>query len=171
MQFASTGKAKTKEESKRKSRAKARRLQDFFGGIELAVFARVEERHVGVRALVAQIDFATVKGLRVNVNADGALIEFGKIDHFVNGLDGIHIRRMRGVEIVGIRRNDFASALRGVALIHAVVLHAEAADGRGHPAVLVAMIVDAAVLADFPADGHALEEIVLENQIARVAAL
>jgi len=36
---------------------------------------------------------------------------------------------------------------------------------------LVAMIVDAAVLADFPADGHALEEIILENQIARVAAL
>jgi hypothetical protein len=35
---------------------------------------------------------------------------------------------------------------------------------------LIAMIVDAAVLADFPADGHALEEIVLENQIARVIA-
>src|SRR6266404_2795145 len=171
MQFASTGKAKTKEESKRKSRAKARRLQDFFGGIELAVFAGVEERHVGVRALVAQIDFATVERLRVNVNADGALVEFREIDYFVNGLDGIHIRRMRGVEIVGIRRNDFASAVRNVALIDAIVLHAEAADGRGHPAALVAMIVDAAVLADFPADGHALEEIVLENQIARVAAL
>lgn len=30
------------------------------------------------------------------------------------------------------------------------------------------MIVDAAVLADFPADGHALEKIVFENEIARV---
>src|SRR6266850_6295293 len=106
MQFASTGKAKTKEESKRKSRAKARRLQDFFVGIELAVFAGVEERNVGVRALVAQIDFATVKGLRIDVNADGAPIEFGKIDHFVDGLDGIHIGGMRGIEIVGIGRND-----------------------------------------------------------------
>lgn len=32
------------------------------------------------------------------------------------------------------------------------------------------MIMDAAMLADFPADGHALEEIVLENEIARVIA-
>jgi hypothetical protein len=33
------------------------------------------------------------------------------------------------------------------------------------------MIVDAAVLADFPADGHALEEIVFENEVAGVVAL
>ncbi len=33
------------------------------------------------------------------------------------------------------------------------------------------MIVDAAVLADFPANGHTLEEIVFENEIARVIAL
>ena len=32
------------------------------------------------------------------------------------------------------------------------------------------MIVDAAELADFPADGHAFEEVVLENQVARVVA-
>jgi hypothetical protein len=33
------------------------------------------------------------------------------------------------------------------------------------------MIVDAAVLANFPADGHALEEIVFENEVACVVAL
>src|ERR1700690_3268976 len=33
------------------------------------------------------------------------------------------------------------------------------------------MIVDAAVLSDFPADGHALEKLVLENQIPRVIPL
>ena len=33
------------------------------------------------------------------------------------------------------------------------------------------MIVDAAVLADFPAYGHALEEIIFEDEIARVIAL
>ncbi len=32
------------------------------------------------------------------------------------------------------------------------------------------MIVDAAELADFPADGHAFEHVVLENQVAGVAA-
>jgi hypothetical protein len=30
------------------------------------------------------------------------------------------------------------------------------------------MIVDAAVLANFPANGHALEEVILENEIPRV---
>ena len=33
------------------------------------------------------------------------------------------------------------------------------------------MIVDAAGLADLPADGHALEDIVLEDEIAGVVAL
>jgi hypothetical protein len=33
------------------------------------------------------------------------------------------------------------------------------------------MIVDTRELADFPADGHALEEIIFENEIASVAAL
>lgn len=33
------------------------------------------------------------------------------------------------------------------------------------------MIVDAAVLADFPADGHAFEEIIFEDEIARVIPL
>jgi len=32
------------------------------------------------------------------------------------------------------------------------------------------MIVNAAVLADFPADGHTLEKVVLENEIASVVA-
>jgi len=34
-------------------------------------------------------NLATVEGLRVNVNADGALIEFRRIDDFVDGLDRI----------------------------------------------------------------------------------
>jgi hypothetical protein len=77
---------------------------------------------------------------------------------------------MRGVKIVGIGRNNFASALSDVAAIHTIVLHTETADGRGHPAILIAVVVDAAMLPDFPANGHALEEIILENQIAGVAA-
>jgi hypothetical protein len=57
----------------------ARALQEFFVGMELAVFAGVMERDVGVGAFIAVIDFAHVEGLGVNVNADGALIVFGKI--------------------------------------------------------------------------------------------
>jgi hypothetical protein len=36
---------------------------------------------------------------------------------------------------------------------------------------LVAVIVDAAELADLPADGHALEDLVLENEVASVISL
>jgi len=36
-------------------------LQEFFGGVQFAVFAGVEERDVGVGALVAEIDFANCR--------------------------------------------------------------------------------------------------------------
>ena len=78
---------------------------------------------------------------------------------------------MRAVHFVDFRGNDFTSAAGGVFFVDAEILDFQAADGRGHPAVLVAMIVNAAVLADFPADGHTLEEIVFENKIASVIAL
>jgi len=51
-------------------------LQKFFVGVELAVFAGVVERDVAVSAAFALIDFATVKGLGIDVDAYGALIEF-----------------------------------------------------------------------------------------------
>jgi len=43
--------------------------------------------------------------------------------------------------------------------------------GRGHPTILIAMVVNAAGLADLPTDGHALEDFVLEDEIASVVAL
>jgi hypothetical protein len=64
-----------------------------------------------------------------------------------------------------------AGAARGIAVFHAEVFHLQAADGNSRPAILVAVIVDAAGLAGFPADGDGLEESALENQVARVAAL
>ena len=78
---------------------------------------------------------------------------------------------MSAVHFVDFRGNNFASAAGSVFLFDAKILDFQTADGSGHPAILVAMIVDAAVLADFPADGHALEEIVFENEIAGVIAL
>ncbi len=77
---------------------------------------------------------------------------------------------MRSVHLVDFRGNDFAGAAGGIFFIDAEILDFQAADGGGHPAVLIAMIVDAAVLSNFPTDGHALEEIVFENEIAGVIA-
>src|SRR5437879_4857101 len=78
---------------------------------------------------------------------------------------------MGGIEVVKFGGDNVASARGGVAVDHAIILDAQAADGRGHPAILVAMIVDAAVLADVPAKRHAFKQIVAENEIARVISL
>jgi hypothetical protein len=146
-------------------------LQKFFGGIEFAVFASVVERNVGIGALFAEIDLARIEGLGIDVDADGALAEFGQIEDLVDGLEGIDVGRMGGVHLVDIGGDDATCAVGGVAVIHAEILDLQTADGSRHPTVLVAMIVDAAGLAYFPADGHALEDVVLENEIAGVIAL
>ena len=58
-----------------------------------------------------------------------------------------------------------------VALIHAKILHAQTSDGRNHPAILVAMVVNAADLADIPTDRHHFKEIAFVNQVSCVMAL
>ena len=80
-------------------------------------------------------------------------------------MDGVH-----GIHFVDFRGNDFAGAAARVFFIDAEILDFQAAYRGGHPAVLITVIVDAAVLSYFPADGHALEEIVFENEIAGVIA-
>src|SRR5215469_2544737 len=126
--------------------------------------------HVGVRSSVHGINFATGIGMRVDVDAGGALVEFGEVEDLMDGffaLDGagvvvVHVVRTAGTEIAG--------ALSAVLIFDAKILDAEFADGDGHPAILSAMIVDAADLADFPADGHDFEKIAFEDEISRVVA-
>jgi hypothetical protein len=106
------------------------------------------------------------------VNADGALIVFGEIENLVNGFEWIDVTRIGGIHFVDISRHEPTRAGmigKRVAVFDAEVLDFEAADRRGHPAILIAMIVDAGKLADFPANRHAFEEIILEDEIAGVA--
>jgi hypothetical protein len=146
-------------------------LQKFLVGVELAVFAGVVERDVAIGALFTRVDFASVEGLGIYVDAYGALVEFGQVQDLVDGLERIDVDGMGAIHFVNFRGNDLTGAARGVFFVDAKILDFQAADGSGHPAVLVAMIVDAAVLAYFPADGHALEEVVFENEIAGVVSL
>ena len=141
--------------------------------MELAVFAGVVERDVGIGAFVAVIDFTHIERFGIDVDADGALIEFGKIQNLVDGFERIDVGRVCRVHLINIGRDEIACSavlFIGMAILNTKVLHFQAADRSGHPAILVAMIVDAAELADFPADGHAFEHVVLENQVAGVAA-
>ena len=61
-------------------------LQELFVGVELAEFAGVVEGDVAVSAAFALIDFATVEGLGIDVDAYGALIEFGQVQNLMDGL-------------------------------------------------------------------------------------
>ena len=88
----------------------------------------------------------------------------------MDGLQGVDVGGMGSVHFIDFSGNDFASSAVCVFLFDAEILDFQAADGSGHPTVLVAMIVDAAVLADFPTDGHAFEDRVFENEIAGVVA-
>src|SRR6266852_8157983 len=148
-----------------------RALQEVCGGVKFAVFAGVVEGDVAIGAFLAKIDLASVELPGVDVDADGALVEFGEIQNLMDGLERVDIGRMRGVHFVDVGRNDAASAARAITIVNAEILDLQPADGRGHPAILIAMVVNAAGLADLPADGHALEDFVFEDEIASVVAL
>ena len=60
-------------------------LQKLFVRVELAVLAGVVEGDVAVGAFFLGVDFAGVEGLGIDVNADGALSEFRKIQNLVDG--------------------------------------------------------------------------------------
>jgi hypothetical protein len=77
---------------------------------------------------------------------------------------------MGSIHVIDIRGHDFAGTAPGVALLDAIVLYPQAADGHGHPAILITMIMNTAMLANSPANGHALEYFVFENQVTGVAA-
>src|SRR5437016_3461649 len=89
----------------------------------------------------------------------------------MNGLERVDVGRMSGVHFIDVGWNNAAGAARAVAVVNTKILDLQPADGRGHPAVLIAMVVNAAGLADLPTDGHAFEDFVLEDEIARVVAL
>lgn len=59
--------------------------------MELAVFASVVEWDVAVSSLFELINFTGVERLRIDVNANGALIVLGEIEDLVNGFEGIYV--------------------------------------------------------------------------------
>jgi hypothetical protein len=139
--------------------------------VELAIFAGVVERDVAVGAAFPLIDFATVEWLGVDVDAYGALLEFRQVQDLMDGLERIDVDRVGPVHFVDFGGDDFAGTAVGVLFLDPEILYFQPADRSGHPAVLIAMIVDPAVLANFPANSHTLEQIVLENQIPCVVSL
>ena len=145
-------------------------LEKLFVGTQFAVLAGVVQRNVGVSSFIAVVDFAHIERLGIDVDADSALLKFGQIQNLVNRFERIHVGGMRRIHFVRVGGSEVTSVFRGVVLLDAEILYFQAADRGRHPAILVAMIVNAAELADFPADGHTFEHVVPENQVAGVTA-
>src|ERR1700733_8033185 len=104
------------------------------------------------------------------MHAGSSLSEFRKIQHLMNGFFGLNHRGMLGIHIVSVGRDEMASGVSSVATINEEILHAQTADGRRHPAILAAMIMNAANLSDIPTDGHDFEELTFVNQVSCVVA-
>ena len=85
-------------------------LQEFFVGVEFAVFAGVVEGDVAVGAFFFGVDFATVEGFRVDVDADGALVEFRQIQNLMNRFERIDVDGVGAIHFVDFGGNDFAGA-------------------------------------------------------------
>lgn len=90
--------------------------------MKFAVLAGVVEGDVAVGAFFLRVDFATVEGLGVDVNADGALIKFRQVQDLVNGFERIDVDGVRSIHFVDFRWNDFAGAVGGVFLFDAKIL-------------------------------------------------
>src|SRR5277367_3480503 len=129
------------------------------------------QRDICVCAFIHGIHFAGIVRIRIDVHAGRGLIEFRQILHLVDGLFGTHDGGMRRIHSVGIGGDQLTAAVRGVLIFHAEILHAQTADGRDHPAILAAMIMDAAELADIPADREDFKEFAFVDQIPGVVAV
>ena len=125
--------------------------------------AGVVEGDVGIGVAFALVDFAGVEGFGVDVDADGALIEFGEIEDLVDRFERIDVGGMSGVHVIDVRGSEMAGAIGRIFVRDMKILDPEFADGGRHPTILIAMIVDAAGLAHLPTDRHTFEDFIFEN--------
>jgi len=99
---------------------------------------------------------------------NGALIGLPRVDDTVHRIAGIDGARMCWRQFHGVRRNEAAFSRGEILKFEMKVFDLEAADGGGHPTILVAMVVHGANLAGLPADGEEFVELGFIDEVARV---
>ena len=119
-------------------------------------------------AVLGRIDHATIERAGVNVEADGALVEFAGIEDAMDGLERINGAGMRGIHLDGVSGFDRAFAEGKVLINHMKVFDQQTPERDSHPTVLVAMVVHGTGLADLPADGEQFIERSFVDQVAGV---
>jgi hypothetical protein len=136
--------------------------------LRFAVFSGEVERNFSAGALLGGVDDASVERTGIHVNADGALVEFSRIENAMHGLERIDGAGMRDVHLDDFGGLDGAFAAGNILMDNVEILHQQTAGGDGHPAILVAVVVDGAGLADLPTDGHQFVKRSFVDEVAGV---
>jgi len=104
--------------------------------------------------------------LRVDVNANGAVVVFGEIQYLMDGFFKLDLSRktVRHLKRIGLAKLTVTAGF--IDLFDSEVL--QSADRNGHPAALLTVIMNARHLTLVPADSHHLETIVLVDKVARI---
>src|SRR5271170_6079494 len=137
-------------------------------GGEQAEFAGVRQSDRFVAFGFEVVNLACVKGAGVNVESDRAGGEGRRVDDNVDWLLGVNLGRILGVDDIAFRGSEFTKLRRGVLADEAVVLHLYFTEGYTHPATLIGVVVDPALLPDLPADGDEIEERRVKDEVSSV---
>jgi hypothetical protein len=122
--------------------------------LRLSIFGVEVELYCPACPLFGRVHHAGIEGPRIHVQADGALVEFARIHHAMNGIGWVDGAGMRDIHLDRVGGFEPAGSTIQVLMNEMKIFHVQTADGNGHPAILVAMIVHRTGLADLPANGH-----------------
>jgi len=134
----------------------------------MAEFAGVGQAYRLIALRFEVVDLALVEGPGVDVECDRSGGEGRRVDQKMNWLAGINLGGVAGVDDVAVRRGEFTEAGRGVQTDDVVVLHLYLAKSDTHPAALIRVVVNPALVPDLPTESHEIKERRVEDEISSV---
>jgi hypothetical protein len=122
--------------------------------LRLSIFSVEVKLNYSACPLFGRVHHAGIEGPRIHVEADGAMVEFARIHHAMNRIGRVDGAGMRDIHLNRVGGFEPAGSTVQILMDEVKVFHVQAADGNGHPAILVAMIVHRTGLPDLPANSH-----------------
>jgi hypothetical protein len=99
------------------------------------------ELDFSARPLLGRIDHARIERPRIDVQADGSLVEFPWIEHSMHRIGRIDSAGMRDVHLNRVQRLKPANAALQILMHEVEILDLQSAHRHRHPAILVAVVV------------------------------
>jgi len=119
-------------------------------------------------AVLGGVNNTAVEGTRVDVEADGTLVKFARIEHTMHRFERIDGAGMRCVHLDSVSGPDRALAKGKILMNNVKILDQQTADGDSHPTILVFVVVHGAGLADLPADRDQLIKRSFVDQVSGI---